>query len=405
MYSIEDFGKLIAEKRKLAGLTQEALAKKLGISPQAVSKWENGIGFPDVTLFPPLAEALGVPVETLFGSEKKKADGGYEGPEYYNGLSFVASEGNVACYSSKKPERIEDGVAYFADGSTADLNTRVVINRGRGEIKIIEGEITREYSVSRTEELSPFTSVNIKLGIPCDLNVLKGEKPSLSLVGNQAFVYAAQWSAENGCFRLDFRSVENAGGESNKITLVCPFEKGKDFSVSVNGGSICHVRPDFTSVTAAINGSGAVDLQNGDRFDVIITGSGAVSADAASERFTGRINGSGYIGAKKAKNADLAINGSGEAEVKNVFGTLNANVLGSGMITAGGDVENLTVKISGSGSFCGDDLACERADICVSGSAEINIDRIRKESVEKLSKNAVLTVKSRGESDNSIFHK
>ncbi|MBO4216319.1 MAG: DUF2807 domain-containing protein [Clostridia bacterium] len=401
MYSTDDFGKMIAEKRRQNGLTQEALAKKLGISPQAVSKWENGIGYPDVTLFPPLSEALGVPIDTLFGSGKGSADGGYEGPEYFNGLSFVASNGSVACYSSKKSDKTEGGVVYFADGSTADLNTRVVINRGKGEIKIIEGEKTRGYSVndsvSRTEELSPFTSVNIKLGIPCDLNVLKGEKPSLYLEGKQAFVYAAQWSAENGCFRLEFRSVENAGGKSNKITLVCPFEKGKEFSVSVNGGSTCHVRPDFTSVTAAINGSGAVDLQNGDRFDVIINGSGAVSADAASERFTGRINGSGYIGAKKAKNADLAINGSGEAEVKNVFGTLNANVLGSGMITAGGDVENLTVKISGSGSFCGDDLACERADICVSGSAETNIDRIRKESVEKLSKNAVLTVKSRGE--------
>ena len=259
MYSIEDFGKLIAEKRKLAGLTQEALAKKLGISPQAVSKWENGIGFPDVTLFPPLAEALGVPVETLFGSEKKKADGGYEGPEYYNGLSFVASEGNVACYSSKKPERIEDGVAYFADGSTADLRTRVVINCGKGEIRIIEGEKTPvssgNDSVSRTEELSPFTSVNIKLGIPCDLNVLKGEKPSLTLEGKQAFVDAAHWSTDNGCFRLDFRSAENAGGKSNKITLVCPFEKGKEVSVSVNGSSTCDVRPDFTSVTASTNGS------------------------------------------------------------------------------------------------------------------------------------------------------
>ena len=56
MAGIENFGAIILEARRRAGMTQEAFAGKLGITPQAVSKWENGLGYPDVTLFPEIAE-------------------------------------------------------------------------------------------------------------------------------------------------------------------------------------------------------------------------------------------------------------------------------------------------------------------------------------------------------------
>ena len=55
MSGFENFQHIIAEERRRAKLTQEALARALGVTPQAVSKWENGIGYPDVTLFPDIA--------------------------------------------------------------------------------------------------------------------------------------------------------------------------------------------------------------------------------------------------------------------------------------------------------------------------------------------------------------
>ena len=55
MAGIENFGTIVLEARRKAGMTQEAFAGKLGITPQAVSKWENGLGYPDVTLFPEIA--------------------------------------------------------------------------------------------------------------------------------------------------------------------------------------------------------------------------------------------------------------------------------------------------------------------------------------------------------------
>lgn len=63
----ETLGKRIASLRKEKGLTQEQLAEKVGVSAQAVSKWENDISCPDITLLPLLADLFGVSVDELLG--------------------------------------------------------------------------------------------------------------------------------------------------------------------------------------------------------------------------------------------------------------------------------------------------------------------------------------------------
>lgn len=66
----ETTGKFICCLRKEKNLTQAALAEKLNISNRTVSKWENGDGFPDITILPELAAALGVSVDELFKGER-----------------------------------------------------------------------------------------------------------------------------------------------------------------------------------------------------------------------------------------------------------------------------------------------------------------------------------------------
>ena len=58
-------GKRIALLRKEKGLTQEELANHMGVSPQAVSKWENDQTCPDISALPKLARLLGVTVDEL----------------------------------------------------------------------------------------------------------------------------------------------------------------------------------------------------------------------------------------------------------------------------------------------------------------------------------------------------
>ena len=66
-------GKKIAELRKDRGMTQDEVAEKLGISSQAVSKWENDISCPDIMLLPALAELFQVSIDELFSKERKNA--------------------------------------------------------------------------------------------------------------------------------------------------------------------------------------------------------------------------------------------------------------------------------------------------------------------------------------------
>ena len=56
MIVLEQLGARIAALRRAKGLTQEMLAEKMGVSPQAVSKWERGASNPDLYLIPKLAE-------------------------------------------------------------------------------------------------------------------------------------------------------------------------------------------------------------------------------------------------------------------------------------------------------------------------------------------------------------
>ena len=59
----------IAELRKKSGMTQEQLGERLGISGQAVSKWENNAALPDILLLPDLCDALGTTLDGLLRPE------------------------------------------------------------------------------------------------------------------------------------------------------------------------------------------------------------------------------------------------------------------------------------------------------------------------------------------------
>lgn len=71
---MESIGNNIKRIRKQLGLTQEELAMHVGVTPQAVSRWENGTGMPDISLVVPLAKTLRVSTDSLFGINEEKYD-------------------------------------------------------------------------------------------------------------------------------------------------------------------------------------------------------------------------------------------------------------------------------------------------------------------------------------------
>lgn len=85
-----NISKTISDRRKSLGLTQQALAEKLNISFQAVSKWENGSSCPDIAILPNLAAVLNVSIDSLLGYPSQSLteyDKRYHTEGYYWGLA------------------------------------------------------------------------------------------------------------------------------------------------------------------------------------------------------------------------------------------------------------------------------------------------------------------------------
>lgn len=66
------FSNKLLELRQTKKLTQEELAMKLGVTPQAVSKWERGVGLPDIELLCEIGKVLDVTLDSLLGDSKDK---------------------------------------------------------------------------------------------------------------------------------------------------------------------------------------------------------------------------------------------------------------------------------------------------------------------------------------------
>lgn len=67
----KSIGNTIAKLRKQNGMTQQTLAQQLDVTDKAVSKWESGLGYPDITVFPKLASLFGVTVDSLMLGKRK----------------------------------------------------------------------------------------------------------------------------------------------------------------------------------------------------------------------------------------------------------------------------------------------------------------------------------------------
>lgn len=69
-----NIGKNIIAFRKDAGMTQEDLANQIGVSAQAVSKWETGVSMPDILLLPVIADVFGITVDEIYTGKKENAE-------------------------------------------------------------------------------------------------------------------------------------------------------------------------------------------------------------------------------------------------------------------------------------------------------------------------------------------
>lgn len=123
-------GRLIRSLRTGRGMTQAELAQLVDVSDKAVSKWERGCGAPDLSLFPPLSQALGVDVEALFRGEMEENEvsrGNMKKLKFYvcpdcGNLVFSTEEADISCCGRKltaalpKKAAGDEMLSVYADG-------------------------------------------------------------------------------------------------------------------------------------------------------------------------------------------------------------------------------------------------------------------------------------------------
>ena len=114
--SSETLGRRIARLRLAKTATQERLAKELNVSPQAVSKWENDINYPDISLLPDLARFLGVSVDELLSGASASAQ---ETEAAQESATAQESSAEVVSVAADEPAEIVEESAEYADQGIA----------------------------------------------------------------------------------------------------------------------------------------------------------------------------------------------------------------------------------------------------------------------------------------------
>lgn len=392
MYNIKGFGKRISCYRKALEFTQEELAEKLNISAQAVSKWENELSFPEITMLPLLTKVLNTSIEKLFGNEDDTSR--YILAEESlipsfpatrgDGLALVHTLGTIGCYSIKEVDITSDDTVFFKDGSSANLKQLKIINRGPGDIcfEFLDSvPVITGIDMSKTELHEKFDKIDsIELSVNgADFNIHKSQdnKTHIEVNGSPLFIANLKIIQNDGFLSIKCMQENNCGG-NNKVNIYFAGEIGKEINAGINGYGNINASIPFKRGHIAINGAGNINVS--DIFDLVSV-----------------IRGSGDISCGNADNLEIIIHGSGDFKSEKISKSLKASIHGSGDICLGsGEIDNFDVSIRGSGMVEATEVSTVTANLSVDGSGAIKLGRVIKESVEKHCKGSSINVLKRG---------
>lgn len=459
-YKVDDIGIIIASKRREMGLTQEGLAEILGVTPQAISKWERGNGYPDISLLPDLALTLGLSMDELFGkkskSEQEKArnvNGRKKFPPVYEGLQKVHEHRELACYSNLEVEKATGVVVHFVGGSSANLGTGEIHFRSEGEIKLVYADEIAQFieeddlNFSQLEkdegvpeaDLESKISEEIEAGISSMVNSIVAsslpkanggrsagqevdegaraesslgdlaEIDSLRIDSNGSLDFVISPSSCGlmrwGSSRLD-EIAENLTVKREERTLVFTYDRKGNrgiFSLfGYRGNRPKTLRIEMPvevikSLDYKVYGSGDLTVEIPVRQGKItIYGAGDVDLDNC-DNLSLDISGAGDFSCAELGQAVLKTSGAGDIDIARVTGSLDVKLSGAGDVdVAAGDIDHLALNISGAGDFSARNLTTNTADITLSGVGDAVIGRIKGESRERVSRLSDLQVLKRG---------
>jgi len=428
MYELEGFGARLQQLRKKKGMTQEDLALRVGVTGQAVSKWETDQSYPDITLITTLATILEADIHYMFGKKEVAPVTNNNFPEMLGNLPLVHSAQGVACYSNKEVLSVDTTGVKFADGSTAELSNKLVINMGAGEVKFAgnNNELSDWQHIDHS-----ITSQNFEFGfienldltfnsghIECRILPSQDGKTRVMASGGAVFIHTLKVEVADSNLKISQKPAENYGGHGrNEITIEMPCDVGGIAVIKINGssnitseiakfntgnlvinGSGLIKMLEFGECSAKINGSGEIAGTHAGELNVSINGSGVV-AWGTCDKSKVSINGSGDIKLDSAVEMDVRINGSGVMGVGEMAGggDFSSKIHGSGYIRLkSGSCNKFGADVFGHGDIDAAGLTTREADIVLHNDGNVTLGRVLEYSREQIKKKGTIQVLKRG---------
>jgi len=199
----ETMGQIIRRLRKERNLTQEELAEQLNITYQAVSRWENETGMPDISQIVPLATVFGVTTDVLFNMEgTNAADEAYR---IVNEAETMKQYGETETYLA--------AYDHMTEGLKKYPNNLILLNRCVGlGLMLCLPENGTVFASERADEIYAETERQAKLIIAYSKNasdILRAHQVLLFLYSSRGEYDKARSEASNFPVRTDFTFCSN----------------------------------------------------------------------------------------------------------------------------------------------------------------------------------------------------
>ncbi|MBQ7902058.1 MAG: helix-turn-helix domain-containing protein [Clostridia bacterium] len=236
-----DIGSKIRQLRRHNGVTQEVLGEYLGLTAQAVSRWESGICCPDIELLPGLAEFFGVTTDELLGIDRTKSPQKIK--EYLStaeklselgkfGEIIALMRGALEQYPNSAELRLALAEALVSDESGTGVNEaceicRLLLKNPRNTERQ-RGEARRILCIAYTFRLKNEEKTQEVINDMADWNYsrelfaaryLTGKKAHEQMTANLKWLVDNVWNVMMNLFSLDDNFVSNQYSPHDKILI------------------------------------------------------------------------------------------------------------------------------------------------------------------------------------------
>lgn len=221
VFSTTPVGQTIRRLRKERGLTQEELAEQLGVTAQAVSKWENETGMPDISQIVPLAGVFGVSTDVIFGLDTTTA--GEDVAKILRDAEADKVRGGAASYI-KAYDRISEGLRKYP------CDQRLLMNGFTLGMSLCMPD-SGFYSAERAEEIAARSGSSDPDPTDCQKN---------NRINNPPLIFMVSGGTSFNCGQPGISSSTVSSNATGYFSFICELNSVNFPDIIESATSDCH---------------------------------------------------------------------------------------------------------------------------------------------------------------------